>query len=312
LWPTARVSGWFLVRDLARAVIHRVDIVVVGVVLGVEEAAAYAVAAKLVTLARRLISSLARLYFPFASSLSAADDRPALSFLALDGSRTALVVGLPMTLVLTALASPIIEAWVGPGYGDAATVLVILASAQAVFAVTETWWGLLMGSGHVRVVATVAIAEAVLNLGTSVVFAHVLGLAGVALGTLLAVALFELPVALVLVSRHTGVPRRAVWSQVLRPHLAPGLLAGAFLALAAGVVPSQAVAVLVIAAAGGVLYLLAYVLLSATESERARLASLRSTLLGRRSKHPTKRSGDVEGVAGGRNARLPARDALEE
>lgn len=267
--PTARLSGWFLVRDVARVAIHRVDLVVVGVVLGVRAAAIYAVAGKLATLARRFITSVARLYFPFASSVAARDDRRALGGVVVAGSRTVLLVGAPIAIVLAFLGRAGIEAWVGAGFGDAVSVLVILAAAQVLFALTEPWWSALMGAGRVRLVATVAIAEAVLNVILSVILAHSLGIDGVALGTLLAITLFEVPVGLVLIGREVGVPLRAVWTGAVRPHVIPAAVAGAAAAGLAQVVPAHAVPV---AGAGVVtiaVYLLAFAVLSATPTERS-------------------------------------------
>src|SRR5205085_1203017 len=140
---TVRLSGWFMIRDTTAVIIDRMDLVVVGVVLGVKAAAVYAIGLKLAQVTLRALLPFTWLFFPRASGLSAANDRAGLSALLVDGTRVTLTVAVPITLVLCLLARPAIRAWVGDGFHGAASVLILLALARGLGAITETAWRLL-------------------------------------------------------------------------------------------------------------------------------------------------------------------------
>jgi O-antigen/teichoic acid export membrane protein len=275
---TARLSGWFLLRDLAEVMIRRVDLVVVGAVLGVETAAVYAIGAKLAQLGRKSISPLAKLYLPFASEVSETGDRARLKSLLLDGTRTAMLIGMPVTLVLALLALPAVRAWVGPGYRDAATVLVFLAAAEGLFSMTETAWHILAGSGRVRLAAAVTSAEALVNVVASLALAKPLGPAGVALGTLIGVVLVDLPMGLIFTSRAVGASGGQLWRQTLRPHLLPTVVTVVLLTSMRAYLPVGRPQVLAGASLAVGVYLLTYLLTGATRGERTRLRSSAASL----------------------------------
>jgi len=275
---TARLSGWFLLRDLAEVMIRRVDLVVVGAVLGVEKAAVYAIGAKLAQLGRKSFSPLAKLYLPFASEVSESGDRGRLRSLLLDGTRVAMLIGIPVTLVLSLLALPAVRAWVGPGYREAASVLIFLAAAEGLFSVTETGWHIVAGAGRVRLAATVTITEALVNLVASLALAKPLGPAGVALGTLIGVVVVDLPMGLIFTSRAVAVPGSELWRRTIRPHVVPVLVTVASLMVIRTHLPEGRTQVLGGAGLGVAIYLLTYLLTGATESERARLRSSAASL----------------------------------
>lgn len=275
---TARLSGWFLLRDLAEVMVRRVDLVVVGALLGVEKAAVYAIAAKLAQLGRKSISPLAKLYLPFASEVSETGDRTRLKPLLIDGTRAAMLVGVPVTLVLSLLALPAVGAWVGPGYAEAAAVLVFLAAAEGLFSVTQTAWHILAGAGRVRLAATVNSVEALVNLVASLALVKPLGPAGVALGTLIGAVVVDLPMALVFTRRAVGTSGRELWRRTLRPHVVPILVTVGTLMVMRAYLPAARLQVLVGASLAMAVYLLTYLLTGATQRERARLRSSAASL----------------------------------
>src|SRR5439155_14696910 len=123
---TAGLSVWFLVRDISVTMINRIDILVVGLVLGIKAAAIFAIGAKAAQLLRKGLPPLGLVFFPHASALSRRDPGGLRSLL-VDGTRTSMLIGTPTTIVLCFLAQPLVRVWVGPGYGEAARVLVVLA-----------------------------------------------------------------------------------------------------------------------------------------------------------------------------------------
>jgi O-antigen/teichoic acid export membrane protein len=271
---TAHLSAWFMIRDTTAVIIDRMDLVVVGVILGVKAAAVYAVGLKLAQVTLRALLPFTQLFFPRASGLSAVDDREGLSALLVDGTRVTLTVAMPITLVLCLLAQPAIRAWVGDGFHGAVWVLILLALARGLGAITETSWWLLGGAGWIRWTSSLSLVEAAVNLGTSIVLARAIGPAGVAAGTLIGVVVSRLPVAFVLSRKATGLPTAAFARHALLPHLLPVLLTAGFLVGIGRVLPPSPVPVLALAAGAFLIYIGSYLRFGATPAESARARAL--------------------------------------
>lgn len=219
--PLAGISVWFFLRDMAAIIVHRVDVVVVGLVVGVPEAGVYAVAQKLALLADRSIWPVTVTFLPQSALLSATDDRERLRAMVLTGTRIALGLAGPICLTLGLLAGPAIRAWVGTSFAAAAPAVVFLAAATAVRALTSTGLLALQGTGDARFPALVLLGEAALNLVLSIVLGRSMGLTGVALGTLLAACIAELAITLPVMSRKLGIPLRSILLSTGRAHLPP-------------------------------------------------------------------------------------------
>src|SRR6266511_4054043 len=215
--PTASTAGWFLLRDLASVAINRIDLLVVGVALSVREVALYAIGLKLAQLGQKALLPLAALF--------------------LDGTRIAMLAGMPIMLALTLLSDLSVRAWVGQGHEPAAAVLICLAVGRGLMSISETPRGLLAGSGHIKPVALLSVAEAVTNLALSVALVRPLGVAGVALGTTLAFVLVSLPTSVRVAGRLTGVTLRRLFTEAFAPHLLPLCVTTGMLLLARGLLP---------------------------------------------------------------------------
>jgi len=277
--PAAGTSGWFLLRDLAIVAIYRLDLLVVGVALGVREVALYAIGLKLAQLGRKALTPLTALFFPHASSISRRGGRSEIAALLLDGTRIAMLAGMPVMLTLAWLSDLAVRAWVGPGHEPAAAVVVCLALGSGLASISETPRELLAGAGHVKAVAVLTAAEGIANLGLSVALVRPLGVAGVALGTTLAVVLVSLPTSVLLAGRVTGVSVRSLATVALGPHLLPVCLTSGLLLLARLLLPATATAVLPAAGLAVAVYLATYGAVGATPSERERLRGGARTLL---------------------------------
>lgn len=224
--PLAGISVWFFLRDVAEVIISRVDLVVVGLVVGVPEAGVYAVAQKLSLLAERAIGPATVTFFPESALLTATNDTDRLRSMVVTGTRIALGLAGPICLTLALLSAPAIRAWVGESFEGAAPVIVFLAAATAVKAMTRTGMLALQGMGDARFPALVLTGEAVLNLALSIILGRWMGLVGVALGTLLAACTAELGVTLPIMCRKLGVPLHSFVAVAARAHVPALLVAG--------------------------------------------------------------------------------------
>jgi O-antigen/teichoic acid export membrane protein len=274
--PFTRLSAWYGLEDAAYLVVTRVDAIVVGLVLGVSPAGIYGVGQKLALALGQLVQPVSGLFFPHASELAAERDTAGLRSSVVTGTRLLFAIAAPLALTLSVLAEPIIEAWVGSGFDEAATVTVFLSTAIAVWVLADTGLTMLLGMGRARVPAIIRAAEAGVNLCLSVALAHLIGLEGVALATLLAAILANLIVLFPYICAQFGLRVRDLAGPLIASH-APAAAAG----LAVGWLVSQTDPTGVLALIAGAVaitgaYACVFAITGLDESERhALLARLR-------------------------------------
>lgn len=263
------LSGWFMLQAVLNAVYSTGDVITVGIVLGLKDAAIYAVGSKLAGTVIAALDSMATVFFPYASSASR-NDRDSLADIARDGTRVTMVPGIMVSLVFIVLAGPGVRAWVGTGYGTSANVLIVLAAAGALASPVRALGNIGVGLGNVRQFCAVKGVEVTVNLALSVSLALVIGPVGVAIGTLGGVALARLPGYLVAGCRASGLSVRSLLRGALVPNILPSAACAAVL-LALRQVSRNSVPLLVLTAlAGCAAYLLVYLSTGAAPAERHR------------------------------------------
>jgi O-antigen/teichoic acid export membrane protein len=219
--PLAGLSVWLAVSQASLLVIQRLDVVVVGIVLGVRAAAIYAVGQKLAFAVERFVMPTVKMFFPWSSELSARADEVGLRSSLLTGTRLSLAVGGPLCLALILLAGPVLEAWLGSGFEDAELVVVFLAAATVAAALGRTGTLMLQGAGQARPTAWMALFEATLNVTLAIVLAHLVGLSGVALATLIAASTANLGLAIPYACRRFGVSPGVLLRSLAQAHALP-------------------------------------------------------------------------------------------
>lgn len=268
--PFLRRSSWIGVTDVATIVAFRLDVVVVGLVLGVPAAAVYAVGQKLTFALEQLTQPTTKAFFPHASELAARRDIAGLQRSLILGTRMSLLVAAPLALVLAVLAQPIVDAWVGSGFDEAGPVIVFLACAAVIVTVTRTGLLMLQATTEPRTPAIIYGAEALLNLVLSVGLALAIGVEGVALGTLIASALGAI-VFLPFLCSSFDLPVREFLAPLLRAHLPPAI-AALGVAWLANRAPLDDIAVLTAAGAAVVgTYLVVFLVTGLDRDERRRI-----------------------------------------
>jgi O-antigen/teichoic acid export membrane protein len=243
---------------------------IVGIVLGLRDAAIYAVGSKLAGAAINGLDAMAQVFFPYASSAARNQERGALAEIAVDGTRVTLLAGLMASLVFVILASPGIRAWVGPGYGTSAQVLMVLAAATALASPVRALGNILIGSGKLPTVCAIRSVEVTVNIVLSITLALAIGPVGVAVGTLGGILLVRLPGYLVAGCRATGLRVSTVVRRAFVPNIVPAVGCTVVL-LGLRLVPLGSVPWLFFeAAAGCAAYLLLFFATAATPGERQR------------------------------------------
>lgn len=267
--PVLGFSWPLLATRVASQLQTRTDEIVIGLFLPISAVTPYSLARKLSELAQVLASQFVKVLLPLASQLDARNDQTGLQSLYVATTRATLMIFAPVAAVLIVLARPILLSWVGPPYGDAAILVVILALASLMD--VSQWPGalILQGMGRHRPLAPMAIGNGLANLALSVVLVQAIGVVGVALATLVPMTaealLLVMPYALRVIGvRPADVARRVVWP-VFAPAVPTVMLLYLLRELAT---PTSAPSTAVIALVGIATYLLTYFRVGASAAER--------------------------------------------
>ena len=266
--PFTGLSMWLATVELASVVIERIDVLVVGAVLGVEDAAVYAVGVKLASMAGRLFGPATVTLFPFASLLSAGADREGLRDVFVTGTRLALGIAGPICVTLVLLSSTAIDVWVGDRYDDAAAVVALLTLASLLGAVKLPGVRVLSGMGMARVPALITALEAFLNLVLDLVLAPSMGIAGIALASLIASAICNVALFVPYTLRTIGMPVREYLRAVLGAHGPATVAALAAFGLLQPLLESRLDRLVVVGGGVGLAYLAVFSLTGLAARER--------------------------------------------
>lgn len=220
-WGLARqmlsMSAWVFMLNVAVQAIFSSDVVVVGAVIGTAAAASYQVALGPATALRRISNQVSAITLTAASSLKAQDARSELQRLLLEGTRVVTAAVAPFVVVFLLWGRRMIVLWAGPSYASSDPTLVILSVALLVAAFQSTSTQLLFSLDRYRQLAVFSLVEAFLNLGASIVLAHVLGIVGVAIGTAVPIAAMTLCLYVPMACRVVGVR----YGELLRRQIMP-------------------------------------------------------------------------------------------
>jgi putative peptidoglycan lipid II flippase len=251
----------------------RSDEVVIAAALPVSRLAPYAIARRLTTVPTQLAWQFAEVLLPVASALDGRDDD--LRDLHVVGTRVTLGLFLPFACALGVLSERFIEAWIGPEYVSAASVLITIMLVAALLD-AATWTGSQICQALLRhrPLAALAVAGTVLNLGLSIALVGPLGVTGVALATLIATSLESLLFVLPYSLRVTGVPARRMVREVMAPTAcAAAATIGALAGLVALVDPRSTPALALVGAIGAVVYAAIHLSFAACAHERGLAAT---------------------------------------
>jgi O-antigen/teichoic acid export membrane protein len=214
-------SSALFVINVAGQLQTKTDEIVIGAFLPVAFVTPYSIARRLSEMPQLLSGQFMKVILPLASQLDAENDRVRLRTVYLTSSRITLAIFLPLAVGVVILAQPFLTAWVGAPYGQYAYLVVILTLASLMD--TSQWpaGAILQGMGRHRLLALITLGSALANLGLSLVLVRPLGLAGVALGTLIPATIESLCFVLPYVMRVNRINLRIVLTEIYLPALLP-------------------------------------------------------------------------------------------
>jgi len=227
-------SGFAFVGALASSIAFQTDALVITAFLTAGLVTPFALAAGLVDNARSLVHSATWVLSPTASELEALGEKDKLHAMMIAGAKYSVLLSWPVLFALMVFGENLIRTWVGPSYASSAPLLKTLAvhgpqasAAQLLVLLTlptlislpqSTSSSLLFGISRHRGVVALSLLNAALNLGLSLLWVKPLGIAGVALGTALPLALVSGIATMIYACRALDMPLgHYVWESQVRP-----------------------------------------------------------------------------------------------
>ncbi len=217
---------------LAGRITVQTGAIVVGGYLTAASAAHYAVAARLVEMAKNLLRSITTTLTPAVSEREARGDHDGVRRVLLDGTRGVLYVVLPIHLGLLFFGRPFLARWLGgPDYaGWCFPTLAVLSATLTVGVAQSVASRILYGMGRLRLFARLALVEAGVNLALSLLLVGAWGLEGVAVAVAGPNVLFCLFV-IAYACRVLDVPARRYLAAWAKPTLCALVPAAVWLAV---------------------------------------------------------------------------------
>jgi O-antigen/teichoic acid export membrane protein len=207
-------GGWFLA--------YATDSIVIGLMLTAADIAYFGLPVSVFAVVIGLTSTLAVNFLPLASRLNAQGDRETMRRSFMLAVRYSLLMAVPMVLVIIVFGPALLAGWVGVDFAFHATpVLRILACSYLCVIGASPAMQSALGLGMQSTVAIMYIAEGIINVGVSITLAPKLGLAGVALGTLVPAFIFHGLIWPLILCRKIELPIAEYFQTSLWPVVLP-------------------------------------------------------------------------------------------
>ena len=257
---------------------RQMDRLIAGTILGPAAVTLVEIATQVQNGASAVLAASSYVATPASAWVHAREEKGLLRELVLRGTKYSLLITYPVTVGAAILAPDLVHVWVGPAYAAAAGLTVLALLDILLSGPLQVGSNVLIGVGRAPDVLKAAVGAVVINLVASVVLVHLVGTAGVFLGTLLGLG-FLVPFLGRAICRQVEVPAL----EFVTTAVGPALLACIPMALAVGVIealPLRALTTMVLGAGiGGALYLATVFTLVLSRKERD---ELRATLRRRR------------------------------
>jgi len=232
LRPAVGFGGGLFLIGLSDTFVYETDRLVVSAFVGAAAIVIYEVALRPQTGVRLISGLVGSALVSTSSRLSAQGRSGRLRELVLVGSLYGVVVSVPFAVLVFVLARPLVEAWIGHGYGRYTPYVRIFVSYWFLGANAGVLASAIVGVGRIRAFVWLTVVGAVLTLGLSIALTAAWGTVGVIWGTVIPASL-GLPIWMHFALRHVGIAK----ARYAREVLAPG-----YLPIAAWAIPVTALA----------------------------------------------------------------------
>ena len=288
LFRTSRlreVTGFSIyaaIIDWAHKLNYELDEVVIGIFFGSAYVGVWAVAERIISGTQRLTNQLNGVLFPVIVDSDTSKQQEKLQRILLQGTLLSLGMVVPISATLIVLAGPLVNAWVGPEMRGAVPVIQILSVAVAIRVGNATATTLLKGAGQHRMLAWVNLGTGLVNILLSVLLIKPFGLPGVAIGTLVPIAISSVFIVQPAACRRVGLQLSRAVNQSVLPAIWPAFVIAGFLAFTRPLVPGTFLAVVLQALGAALLYFALFFGFAISRRDRRYYVAKALELTGRR------------------------------
>jgi len=192
-------SIFLFLSNLAGLVIFNFDNFVIGAFVSVSAVSIYGVAYVFQNGLRMVNGLVGSPLFPVGANMEGKNETEKQKELFLKGTKYMTLVFVPMVIITIIFAKVFVRNWMGDSFAESVFPAQVLMFFWIFNNTTEVGSGLLTAKGYVNVVFKIAVLNAVLNLGLSLILVRYFGLSGVALGTTIPMVLVYFPLILRLI-----------------------------------------------------------------------------------------------------------------
>jgi O-antigen/teichoic acid export membrane protein len=220
LRPALGFGAGLFVMGLGDTFIYESDRIIVTAFVGAAAVVAYEVALRPHNGVRLINGLIGAALISTCSRLVAQNRVERLQKLVLVGSFYGIVMTVPFVVLTLVLARPILEAWVGHGYGRYAIYVQIFVSYWLIHASGGVVGSAIIGIGRIRIFVWLTILGAVFTLGLSIGLTAAWGTIGVILGTVIP-AWIGFPLSMHYSLRQVGVSKACFAREAALPGYLP-------------------------------------------------------------------------------------------
>jgi len=215
-------SGWILVAQVANAVIGKLPLFFVGRMFGTPTLGTYTVGSEIAQLAHtELVAPINRAMIPGYSRLS--DDVESFRRTCIDATAGVLLLVLPATVGIAAVAGPIVRVILGDQWSAAVPVIQILAFSGAVNAMVANNSAAYVALNRTHINVIILIARLVVLIPALFLLSSQFGLSGILYAELLGAAA-SLVVSYPVLFQQLRIPVRDYVAALWRPLIASGVM----------------------------------------------------------------------------------------
>ena len=241
-------SAYVFILDLANRLNYSSDAIVIGIFMDMTAVATWSVAQRLIEAVQRVTGQISGALFPMVVEGSTTGEIERLRALLVQGTRLSLAAVVPLSVTLALLGRSVVNAWVGPRFSEAARLLIILGGAVAIRVGAGTASTILKGGDWHRLLTAAHVSSSVANVVLSIALIHKLGIIGVAIGTLIPVALASVFIVFPAACRRVRLPVSQVAAEAVWPAVWPIIPVSALIILVEPLSHGHLWAVMVISA----------------------------------------------------------------
>lgn len=212
-----------VISGISSRIENATDSLVIGMILGPASVLIYSVPAALLSQTRGICMTITHVFMPYISGLNATNDHQKIRVVYIFGSKLLVFIPLLLTIGIITIGEDFLRLWVGNEIADSSRkFLFIIAAFTLIPMLNPLSVRYLQAIDEHVFFAKWQPAVALANLILSVILIYPLGIAGVALGSLIPAVIFQ-PILLYVCCKHLNANVWEYVSKVLVPWIIPSI-----------------------------------------------------------------------------------------